>query len=279
MGKKKLLLIPVIVIAAIAAFMWFTLNPSVAAAQLVIDSGTVEVMHAGGDWTPASSGMLLSQSDSVRTGENSAASIILFESSIIRLDSSTLVTLQELLQAGGETSVGIKQDLGRTWNTVLKISGIDDYEVQTPTTVASIRGTSFDIRVEEDGETDVGVGRGKLKVTIYVIEDGVTQVKHEIELDKDELVNVDPDIIDRLPEKTTFVLDDWARGNMQKDEEFLEKVKQDFYRRVGPFIPLVKQQYGVTDEQLDELIDGYLRGEYELPPETPDWARDIIELS
>ena len=114
--------------------------------------------------------MLLCQSDSIKTGENTSASIILFESSIIRLDNNTEITIKEILQQEGKTSVKIKQDSGRTWNTVLRMSGIDDYEVHTPTTVASVRGTSFDVWVRifdipiEDGNltylVDIGVGRG-----------------------------------------------------------------------------------------------------------------------
>jgi len=35
----------------------------------------------------------------------------------------------------------------------------------------------------------------------------------------------------------------------------------------------------MTDEELDVLIDNYLLGNIDLPPNTPDWIREIIELS
>jgi len=279
MGKKFLLLIPVIVIIAIAGFIWFTLNPAVAAAQLVIDSGTAEVMHQGGNWQAAQDGMLLSQSDSVRTGDNSAASIILFQSSIIRLDSNTIVRLQEIILAAGETTVKVKQDVGRTWNTVLKISGIDNYEVQTPTTVASVRGISFGVDVNESGETGVGVGRGTVGVSSYREDDGLMHIHDTIDILMNQMVNIDPDTMDQELQTVILEIDDWVTQNQQKDEAFIDQIKRDFYERIGSFLPLVKEQYGLNDEELDEMIDGYLRGYYDLPPDTPEWAREIIELT
>lgn len=274
--NKIFLVIPVIAIFCIIGFIWFTLNVGAEAkAQLVIESGSVQVKHAGGSWNPAQNGMLLYQSDSVRTGGNTSASIILFESSIIRLDSNTEVTLQEILQQKGETSVTMKQGVGRTWNTITKISGIDNYEVQTPTTVVSVRGTSFEVNVSGDGKTDVGVGSGVVNVSS--IENG--SVVDTIEVDENESVTVDPGTIHQPLSTKPFEKDEWVLENEQKDEEFRENVKEKLYRRIEPYIPELKERYGVTDEELDVLLDGYIRGYFDLPPETPDWIREIIELS
>ena len=147
-GKRFRLIIPVIAIICVIGLMWLILSPDVVVAdkpkaQLVIDFGTVQVKHAGESWTTAENGTYFYQSDSIKTGDNTSASIILFESSIIRLDSNTEVTIQELIQQDEETSVKIEQDTGRTWNTISKMSGIDNYEVQTPTTCTSLMALSF----------------------------------------------------------------------------------------------------------------------------------------
>ena len=168
MRKKFLFILPVIIILCIIGVIWFALGPGVvkaeSKAQLIIESGTVQVKHAGESWISAENGMILYQSDSVKTGDNASASLILFESSIIRLDSNTEVTLREIIQQEGETSVKIEQDLGRTWNTVRNISGIDNYEVQTPTTIASVRGTSFGVFIipnYENAQEDYEIVRCK----------------------------------------------------------------------------------------------------------------------
>ena len=37
--------------------------------------------------------------------------------------------------------------------------------------------------------------------------------------------------------------------------------------------------FGITDEELEVLIDGYLDGYYDLPSDTPEWVREIIEVT
>ena len=81
--KKLLIVVPIIIILLIIVFVWFSLSsPETVRAQLIIDSGTVQVKHEGGSWTTAENGLLLAQSDSVKTGDDTVAAIILFESSI-----------------------------------------------------------------------------------------------------------------------------------------------------------------------------------------------------
>jgi len=279
MGKRFRFIIPVIIVICLVGVVWITLNPDIAKAeskaQLIIESGTVQVKHAEGSWISAQNGMELYQSDSVRTGDNTSASIVLFESSIIRLDSNTEVTLQELIQQEGETSVTINQNAGRTWNTVSKMSGIDNYDVQTPTTVASVRGTAFVVIVESNGTTYYGVSHGILNVSI--VSNGTIQ--GTIDVSGNESVIVYIDMAGKSLEIKPFVIDDWILENLNKDEQFVTDVKEELYSRIEPYIPELKALYGVTDEELEILIDGYLRGDFELPPETPDPIREIIELS
>ncbi len=283
---KILLVISVAVIICIVGLFWFIQSPNVVKAQLIIESGDIQVKHDGGSWISAQNGMDLYQSDSIKTGVNASASIVFFKSSIIRLDSNTEVKLQEIIQSEEGTNVKIKQDAGRTWNTVAKISGIDNYDVQTPTTIASVRGTSFDVYIKPDGKTDVGVGRGIVNVSR--IQNG--EIVDTIEVKKDEAVTIDPDAIGQTLEIKTFEKDEWVLENQQKDEDILThgissyinstiNVKDALYDRIEQYMPELKELYGISDEELDVLIDGYLLGYYDLPPETPDWIREIIELS
>ena len=289
-GKKYLLIIPIIIIICIIGFVLLTINldlisPDTAKAQLIIESGTVQVKHTGESWTTAENGMDLYQSDSVKTGNNASATIVFFQSSIIRLDSNTEITLDQILEEV-ESSVKIKQDSGRTWNTVLKISGIDNYEVQTPTTVASVRGTSFDVNFQTNGGVVVGVGRG----TTYVSSIFNGETLDTIEVNEDEAVLVDPGQIGQTLAIIPFEKDEWVLSNLQKDQDILTSgnsayigfsinVKDELYKRIGPFKSELERVYGVTDEELEVLIDGYLLGYFDLPPDTPDWIREIIELS
>jgi len=219
--------------------------------------------------------MFLYQSDLVKTGNDTYASIILFESSIIRLDSNTEITLKEIITDADRTSVTIQQDAGRTWNTVLKVSGIDDYEVQTPTTVASVRGTSFDVYIKDDNITDVGVVRGV--VTVSKIFNN--EIVDSIELKMNQVTSIYANKFDQILKIVEFLIDDWVLKNQLKDQDFQYDVKEDLYERIDPYIPEIKERWGVTDEELDVLVEGYINGNFDLPPETPNWIKDLMELS
>jgi hypothetical protein len=272
-GKKFLPVVAIVLIIAVVGILWVTVSADeVVTAQLRIEYGTVEVKHSGESWTAAEDGMILYQSDSIKTGEDTYASVVLFESSIIRLDNNTEITLTEIIQTAEETSVTIDQDAGRTWSTISKISGMENYEVQTSTTVASTRGTSFDTNVSGN-ETTIGVGSGTVNVTI--VQNG--SAVNSTDVNKDQSVVVDP-------ENQTFYIgnltkDGWILRNLHEDEEFLEQVKAELYNRIAEYIPEIKEKTGITDEELDTLLEGYLLGYIDLPEDTPQWIRDLIELS
>ena len=272
--KLFLLLITIIIIVGLIGIVWFATMPEVAKAQLIIESGSVKVKHEGGSWFSAQNGTLLYQSDYVKTGDNASASIILFKGSIIRIDKNTEIKIELILQQADEISVKIEQDVGRTWHTVSKISGIDNYEVQTPTTVASVRGTSFGVNVTELGNTTVSVGSGNVNVS--KIENGT--VVETVEVHENQSVNVGSHKGQPLETKSTET-DDWIEENQEKDEKFRGDIKQELSARIEPYIPELKETYGVTDQELEVLLDSYIKGYWDLPPDTPEWIKELFDLS
>jgi hypothetical protein len=155
------------------------------------------------------------------------------------------------------------------------MSGIDNYEVQTPTTVASVRGTSFDVYILANGNIVVTVGNGTVNVTNY--ENG--EVVSSIEVPQNLLVSIDPDNLSEIPELEPAEFDEWILENLQKDDEFRGNIRTELYSRIEPFIPELKETYGVTDEELAVLIDSYLSGDFEIPSDAPDWAKKLFEFS
>lgn len=273
--KKTFLIIPIIILICIIGITWFVLSQGgVAKAQLIVESGNVYVKHSGGVWMPAENNMDLFQSDSIKTGENSSASIILFKSSIIRLDSNTEVTIQEIIQED-ETNVNIHQKKGRTWNSILKISGIDDYEVQTPTTIASIRGTAFVVIVWENGSSYYGVSHGILNVSS--ISNNVIQ--DYIDVSGNESVFVFIDMIKEKIKIKPFEIDEWVLDNLIKDQQFVMDLKAELYLRLEDYFPELKAEFGINDEEIDALLEGYILGYFDLPEDTPEWIEELFEFS
>jgi hypothetical protein len=116
------------------------------------------------------------------------------------------------------------------------------------------------------------------------------KVIDSIEVLINESVWIDPELINKSLKKKPFEKDDWVIGNEKKDVDIITlgissfinsdiNVKHMLYERIEPYIPELKSRYGMTDEELDVLIDGYLLGLYDLPPETPEWIIEIIEIS
>ena len=275
--KKYQLLISLVIIICIIGFVWIVFNTIFTTggvkAQLIIESGVVKVKHDG-YWTIAENGMDLYESDSIKTDDNSAASIVLFKSSVVRLDKNTEVTIEELIREE-ETSVIIQQESGRTWNTVTKISGIDHYEVQTPTTVASVRGTAFVVIVQENGSSYYGVSHGVLNVS--GISNGV--IKDSIDVSGNESVFVFIDLINESLETKPFEMDEWVLENLLKDKQFVEDYKQELYARIEQYIPELKAEYGISDQELDTLLEGYILGYFDIPEDAPKWIKDLFKFS
>jgi len=275
-NKAYLAIIPIAIIIIIIGFLFISTTSNVVDAQLIIENGSVQVKHFG-SWADATNGMNLYQSDSIKTGDNTSASIIILKGSIIRLDENTEITLKEIIQED-KISVTIQQDAGRTWNTVQKISGIDNYEVETPTTVASVRGTSFDVNVDDEGVTIVSVIKGIVNISITE-----NNTVYTIELTKNWSITVSYDKIgdqlDGYGRLKQFEPDEWIEDNLLEDIIFKGSLKEIIYGKIEPYIDELKSLYGMTDEEIEVLIIGFINGDFSIPPETPEKFKELFDLS
>lgn len=97
--------------------------------------------------------------DTVKTGPSEEKIVNFPNSSELRLDENTEIKIKNATT----DKVSIYQTLGRTWSRVIKLLGTQSYEIQTPTALATVRGTSFAVTLDDifvdEGEVMVG---GKL---------------------------------------------------------------------------------------------------------------------
>lgn len=123
------------------------LTQSVSSTTLTIDKGTV---------TGPSQ---LSNGDKVTTGPASAATITFPNGSETRLDENTSLTITTT----GD-KVSLFQNLGRSWSRVAKLAGTSEtFEVETPTAVATVRGTSFATTISGD-DSSIDTDEGQVEV-------------------------------------------------------------------------------------------------------------------
>ncbi len=150
-----------------AAFAWFWRLgsiPAEAAAQVTlhVDRTPVTVRRANTDvFVDAEDNMALSAGDVVKTGEGARATIVFFRHAESRLDGNSEVRITDAAQDPNDPtdlSIKLKLEVGRVWSRVLRLFDLDSrFSVETPSVVATVRGTAFDVQLEADGSTAVTV--------------------------------------------------------------------------------------------------------------------------
>ena len=164
---------------------------------------------------PANDLANLQVDDTIQTADESEATIIFFNTSRTHLWDNTTIVIQRF-QEDQPRNIQLKQSSGKIWTKLLRLSGVSKFEVITPTTVALVRGTGFWVSVN-NGSTAIGVTEGK----VYIQHINNNLVVGEKTLEKDQQI-----IIDNEMEVKPLVHDDFINENLQKDEEFINTVRE-----------------------------------------------------
>jgi len=124
---------------------------------LSITKGNVFVMKGGTDsWIEAQVGMSLEAGDTIKTDDSSSAEITFFDGSTIELQAGTEIEVVSLdiSTDTGSTTITLEQTIGTTISRVTKLlDPASRYEIETPTGVAAVRGSSMLVQVFPDGST------------------------------------------------------------------------------------------------------------------------------
>ncbi|MBI4145156.1 FecR domain-containing protein [Candidatus Woesearchaeota archaeon] len=171
--SKKGLVIGIIVLLVLAgagyAFYAVT-GSSTVKAQVHVESGSVSVNGA-----TAAGTVKLSEGDVITTGSDGKATVVLYESTLISLEPDSQVTLDELTKSHPKVS-----QEGTTWTMFTKLAGAEAFSAKAGSTVASVRGTVFEL---SDGFIMTGEGTVTYNMegqtftvkTGQVVEDGVAR--------------------------------------------------------------------------------------------------------
>jgi len=237
-GLAATLIVLGVLILAAAGFYAALVSDSTTVAILHLDSAVVQVDRGAGFRT-ATDGMSLQEDSTVKTIDG-AATVVLYESVIIRLEPGTEVTLKEL----SLDKVAVHQTSGTTWSKFAQIAGVQSYELSTPTTVATVRGTAFQTIVEDGSTTTIG-GEGEVllqsgneNVTLgpreKVVQQGGSLVKVELTPEEQAaiFVQIEGDLEDlkllrsqKLAEQKTLLSIMESRGiDEAKLQEYLDQI-------------------------------------------------------
>jgi hypothetical protein len=131
-----------------------------------IDKGGLLVQKAGStDWIKGEVKMALKAGDSIKSGTEADAVITFFDGSTIELKADTQVEIATLV-TGKAKIIQLKQAIGETISKVEKLTDpAARYEIETPSAVAGVRGSSMLVSVASDGVTIVQNLEGQISVT------------------------------------------------------------------------------------------------------------------
>jgi len=208
-------------------------------AFLTIDKGSVEV-DTGNGWVTATDGVTLSKDDKVRTLADGRAILVFQESIIVELEPNTEVTVG-VVEA---QKVALGQDSGKTWNKFTAIAGVKDYEVTTPNTVATVRGTSFWMDMFSCGVTE---GTVHVKTT-------------DNEKDVTAGFKMDDSIVKPLTDEEKKV----AIAHMEAAVKVMKNLRADEINKHPVLLAIVKARYGWTDQDIAAKLEKLDNGEASL---------------
>ncbi|HPG83599.1 MAG TPA: FecR family protein [bacterium] len=114
-------------------------------------TGEAQVKSAKTDWTALKKGARLHNQDQIRTGPNTLVAIVF-------LDDKTMMKIRSDSEVRIETTKGEKglhkrvlMEMGQMWSKV--VPGRGGFQLETPSSVAAVKGTEFYGLIDENGET------------------------------------------------------------------------------------------------------------------------------
>ncbi|NTV95961.1 MAG: tetratricopeptide repeat protein [Thiobacillus sp.] len=227
-------------------------------ASLIDLQGKVEYrIAATAAWQSAAPNQKLTPGQGIRTGRNAKAALLLSDRTQVRLNENTVIDIVDIGTAprsAGQTK--FRQMAGRAW--VQSKTPPKSLEWQTPTAIAGIRGTDWEMAVAEDGKSTLSVFSGQIafgndqgQVSVAadeqaVAEQGKAPVKMTVRNLKDRIqwvtayrtapwrfVALDGDNLPGLRQRLAESADPVARGRILADLGRWQEAEQAFAGAAG----------------------------------------------
>ena len=166
MHQKKNRLPALTTLAALAAMAWSQFAQAVvppgAAAEIVSLQGTGDQRAAAAaDWGPARLAQPLATGDFVRTRQAARMALLFADDTQLRLHQNTVLQVKGVATPAQPVTT-LLLNAGRAWTQTKRADG-SRLNLETPAATAAIRGTDWDISVEDDGRTLITVLSGTVE--------------------------------------------------------------------------------------------------------------------
>ncbi len=232
-----------------------SITPTAAIAVLDVAEGMVWV-----NGEKANEGISLMVGDIIKTDAASSAEIHFYDSAVLRLSENTEVEIKDT-GSSAERTLSLEQTSGQTWSRLLKLGGIANYQVETSTLTASVRGTGFTVTVTDE-DSDVAVGEGAVEVTTK----GATRERQLVK--RLQHAKVSRAMKMEMNEMTS---DRFMDENLEKDDKFINKMSDRFATKHPRVVRALKSQ-GYSDDDMHDWMRQLATGNM-----TKDQLRSLAE--
>lgn len=175
--------------------------------------------------------MKLEESDVIETKESGEASVILYESVIIRLKPNTKISISDL----NRENPSIYQESGETWNKFTKLSGVEGYSVGAGSTVASVRGTLFKFGINK-----IITGEGKVDYEIN---------GQNYEVNENEVVENSNGSVRKRTAEASEISE--IKDELQKSIDELKYLRKKEIDKHPIIVNVIKKRFNLTDERIE----------------------------
>lgn len=188
-------------------------------ARITFLKGSVQMVRENATQT-VKQGELLKTGDVIQTAGASSAEIFFKDHGIVRLDENSELSMSEI--SGKDAS--IKLSNGAAGLFMKKMDAEAEFKLETPTSVAAVRGTAFLVKTTKD-ESEISLFEGKIEVTndkgsVVMDKPGSVSVQKDSTLNKDVIRPVNPAALGKMKEMAVF-----QKNRIMEYNNFVDEMK------------------------------------------------------
>lgn len=212
--NPHIILIALAILIFLGGVIWVSVTQA-SIGNLQVYSGSAEIIRDSQSKS-GQSGSAVNENDTIKTSSGSKIAIVLKDSSVVRIDENSEVEIADIsYQEGKIKDATFKLKIGRFWSRVSPLPQGGNFDVETPTVVASVRGTSFNTTYLPE-ITGVYVYKDKVNVKLKKINE-TTLVPESLVLRMSN-DNIEEDFKKgpQIPDPKYF--DSWIKFNQEEDD-------------------------------------------------------------
>lgn len=218
----KVALITLALVAVATVILLMTGRARASIGNLQVYQGAADIVRRG-QQVSGSTGDPIRLGDTLKSAADSKVAIVLRDGSVIRLEAGSEVQVAELNYQGQKIKEAVfRLKFGRLWSRVAPLDPEGQFDVETPTAIAAVAGTSFNSDYL-DRLTGFYVDRDQ--VNVYLKNQAKTLNAQKIETGliirlRDDHLEEDLAAGAKSPEPEFF--DDWIRFNQAEDDKICQ---------------------------------------------------------